>query len=571
MSSLTLGGATSDNVSFGSAASLDNLSPMTFLCILRATTLTAGRVIVGKQNTATAGLRFTVDTTVGTMNLRRQRATTALNYSANTLPLVTGKWMLAAFTMDMGATPAAHIYRADKDTPIAECGYSASNNGSGTPTSDASYNLRVGNDDRLTVAFQGDIAVVAIFNRVLTIQEIQDWYHNPRGTISGCVLYSRLGWYGTGTQPDWSGSGNNGTASGASLNTGPAVPRPGAGRRGCSYCAMSSGATLHTQSVGGTFSSAGALVRSTGKPLAGTVSSAGSLTSLRSRLLSLAGTVSSAGTLVRSTGKLLAGAVASAGTLVRSAAKTLAGTVSSSGALGTIKTRLLSLAGTVTSAGAITRSTSKALGGTVPSAGALQRLTGKPLAGTVTSAGILSSIKTRLLSLAGTFGSAGALSRSTGKGLAGSTAPAGSLQKGVGKLLGGAVAPSGDLTLTRVALLALAGTVGAAGTLVRSVGKVLAGAVGPTGTIRVSVSKLLAGTIASAGALTRTVQKVLGGVVGIVGALTTLLLGLIARPPKGRWTAFELNDSATGFSADQPSSFETDASGNDFDLSDPTP
>jgi len=55
------------------------------------------------------------------------------------------------------------------------------------------------------------------FDRALSLGEIRSLQFHPR-VLSGCVLYSHYGFNGTGTQPDWSGKGNSGTVTGATVS-----------------------------------------------------------------------------------------------------------------------------------------------------------------------------------------------------------------------------------------------------------------------------------------------------------------------------------------------------------------
>jgi hypothetical protein len=66
------------------------------------------------------------------------------------------------------------------------------------------------------LSFVGRGAILALFNRVLLLPEIQAWQYRPRN-LSGCVGFWRLGSNGTATQPDFSGNGNSGTVTGATV------------------------------------------------------------------------------------------------------------------------------------------------------------------------------------------------------------------------------------------------------------------------------------------------------------------------------------------------------------------
>jgi lysophospholipase L1-like esterase len=107
------------------------------------------------------------------------------------------------------------LFYGDLATPVVEeSSYFTSNDGSGTYGSDAASNAFVGGDSA-TLNFIGDIGWVRVFNRKLTLAEIQLEQYSKRPMTTGCVLDSE--YHGTGTQMDRSGNGNNGTVTGASV------------------------------------------------------------------------------------------------------------------------------------------------------------------------------------------------------------------------------------------------------------------------------------------------------------------------------------------------------------------
>lgn len=131
------------------------------------------------------------------------------------------------------------------------------------------------------------------------------------------------------------------------------------------------GGTTFTQSVAGTLTDAGALLKQTNTLKAGTLTDAGAI--------------------VRQTSKLLAGTLTDAGALVKQTNRSLAGTLTSSGALAALKTVLKALAGTLTSSGTILKQVGKAAGGTVGPVGTCARFITHALGGALTAAGALVS------------------------------------------------------------------------------------------------------------------------------------------------------------------------------------
>jgi len=217
---LTFGAATSDRVNHGSAASLDNLAALTAMAWVYPTTLTSSRTIISKyRGSSSIGWRLALSGTGGDISLEWFRTGTDMNYITSDTPLaITNAWYFVAMTAD---STVGHIYTGTLTTPVVESSYGASTAGSGSPDADGARSLFVGNVDATspTLAFQGRIAWAAVWNRVLTREEIQAQQFKPFCKSSdGCVLFTHLGWAGTGTQPDLSGSSNNGTVTGATVS-----------------------------------------------------------------------------------------------------------------------------------------------------------------------------------------------------------------------------------------------------------------------------------------------------------------------------------------------------------------
>lgn len=213
---LTLGAATSDRVDHGSAASLDNLDPFTMMMWLRVTSLTANRRFHEKN---AAVNRSFLSGGTGNISVDRGRSGGTAIYVTNDTPLTLNAWQLLAFTFDTGAGAGEviNIYMGDLTTLAVESTYGSTADGSGAISTDAAGNLVVGNrSSTFNRAFPGDIAVVTYVNAVLSLNQIRDWQFRPRQLVNS-VLYSHYGFNGTGTQPDWSGNGNSGTVTGATV------------------------------------------------------------------------------------------------------------------------------------------------------------------------------------------------------------------------------------------------------------------------------------------------------------------------------------------------------------------
>jgi hypothetical protein len=224
--SLTFGAATSDRVECGTMGAV-NATKLSLLDWFYPTTLGNNRSLITKVNAPlgwffqqrnATDLRFIwLDTSGGN----------GANYLTNNAALTVNKWWCVAVTMDQAGTGGARakIYLGDLVTPLTECTYGTATDSGVAYTDPSAQTFRLGNNAGLTVALQGRMAVAAyIENRVLSLGEVQSWQFAPR-MMAGCVGLWRLGDNGTGTQPDLSGNGNNGTVTGATQSDNPPLRR----------------------------------------------------------------------------------------------------------------------------------------------------------------------------------------------------------------------------------------------------------------------------------------------------------------------------------------------------------
>lgn len=211
----------SDKVNFGSAASLDALSigPSTLLIWVYpdASPPAVDGSFVRK---ATTGFVFSPSST-SQIQIVMTRATTNLNATASLANMSTygaSKWCCVATTWDStGANGDQQLWHGDLATPMAEAAaYVTQQVGSGTVTDTTALDFLVGNASSNNRVFDGKIAFIAAWNRRLSQVEMAIQQFRPHPT-SGCVLFSMLGYNGTGTQPDWSGNGNAGTVTGTAV------------------------------------------------------------------------------------------------------------------------------------------------------------------------------------------------------------------------------------------------------------------------------------------------------------------------------------------------------------------
>ncbi len=331
--SLLFGGATSDRVSIAAAASINDLDPFTYLLWLYPTATTNARRIFQKAlvGDTPGGYKFArlngTGGTSGNIEFTIKRATTDATRITNDRPLNAGlnAWVFLACGF-ASSVPEMHVWTGSLTALATENTYGTTNNGAGAVTGDNASDLVAGNYVTANQAFPGRIAVFAVFNRLLTLAEIRSWQFRPR-KIDGCVLFYELGFNGTATQPDWSGNGNAGTVTGATIAAHVPLGPPFGFDAGWFAGART---TRFAKIVAGTLTAAGALSRKTKKAMAGALSSAGAL--------------------AKKTKKFLAAALATAGALLTQYIP----------AGGT--TYFKSIAGTLAPAGALARKTKKILG-----------------------------------------------------------------------------------------------------------------------------------------------------------------------------------------------------------------
>lgn len=215
--SLTFGAATSDKVLVGHSG-LDNLQTLTKIAWVYPTTLSSRRFIAKGQGSHTQSA-FDMSNGLGNIRYIRGCATTDSTYAANNGVVTLNAWNFVACTFDINANPNTHIYSGSISTVAAEVTYATQTQGSGAIFDDTANQECIGNtNDSALTAFQGDIAWAAVWNRVLTLAEIQDQQYFPHVT-NGCVLFERLNNSTTGTQLDQSGLQNKGTVTGATVST----------------------------------------------------------------------------------------------------------------------------------------------------------------------------------------------------------------------------------------------------------------------------------------------------------------------------------------------------------------
>jgi hypothetical protein len=425
--SFTGGGTT--YADFGRVSSVDNLSTISALALVRVRALTSFAALLHKSATSTTGWRWTTDSAGSGMSFRFYR-TSNTTYATNTssgLVFPINVWRWVAFSADVSAGAGLKIafFSSDVDQFVAPVTLGTLTEGSGAQTADTASNLRIGQGSSAQAGAM-DVALVSLWTGRLTLHDFHEIQSNlfPTEHLQhSCLGFWRPGHDGQSSVPDLGPLRLNGAITGAQ--------------------ASSSGVT-NFWSNNRSYKSSGATIF----------------------YVSLGGDVTPSGVLVRSVSKVLSGSSSPSGQMVKSVAKSLSGSTTLSGALSTLKVIIRSVSGSVSPSGSIVRQVTKILSGTTSISGVLIKSTTKLLSGSSTPSGAFSALKVIIRSFSGSVSVSGSIVRQVTKTLSGSATASGSIVKTVYKLTSGSVSVYGSLakTITKV----LSGSVSAVGAVVAS-------------------------------------------------------------------------------------------------------
>lgn len=229
--------ASGQYVNAGSAASLDNLATIgqafTVWAWVYRTSNGGNQHIVTKDGSFPSGWAFVCDngTAEGETRLVIFRGTLDTDWTdaistSGQIPLNTWAFVAGTYSSTGGGVGTAKLFIGAETTNAVEPSYVRQQAGAtGAPSSDAAYNLYVGNLSRATtLPFLGRIQRSGVITRALTLAEIEAIRAGTlaQQNVSGTVLLYDLS--GTGTQTDLSGNGNDGTVVGATDSAGPTLP-----------------------------------------------------------------------------------------------------------------------------------------------------------------------------------------------------------------------------------------------------------------------------------------------------------------------------------------------------------
>lgn len=228
--SLLFGASSSDRVDHGSGATLDDLASggaMGAWVWFKPTSLSGVTVLISKE-VGFAGWELVNDN--GALRfLVTYAGATDDDATSNAAVLTNGVWNFAYGLNDQSAGQANRLFVGTLTAPATEvAGYINVTTGAGGRNSDAAAVLMVGNLDRTrTSAPSGSIqrgGAASVAKTLAEIQDIQRLTPPQIGLLSGVKL--SFDYRATGVQADYSGNGNTGTITGATLAANFFNPQP---------------------------------------------------------------------------------------------------------------------------------------------------------------------------------------------------------------------------------------------------------------------------------------------------------------------------------------------------------
>lgn len=218
---------TSDHIAFGSDVAYDQLATFTAYALLRPTaTVTAEKQVLSKMTSSYVGKMYIALIANDKIFCYINRMTTACTSASANSTLVTDVWNVVIVTW-AGVGSAPVVYRCELGGTTTNV-TSTSTAGSGSLYDDSAAQLRLATRDPLDATFYGGgMADCALWNRVLNSTELADLGlgKSPEFMPSGLVMSSRI--TGTASPEINAAGGTNGTVTGTTFLTHPAVVYPG--------------------------------------------------------------------------------------------------------------------------------------------------------------------------------------------------------------------------------------------------------------------------------------------------------------------------------------------------------
>jgi hypothetical protein len=220
-----------DQVSVTAAASINSLGTLTRLVWIWFDSFVANSGICGKGSAGSRkqilipGSAAALDAEVGgASGVFRAQAL----FTTFTPNITTGKWVCIADVCDVSNAASNKLFAGDLSTLMTEpSAYEIDSGTATTATDDSGSSLLIGTDNDGDATSDAKIAVFAMWNRVLSLAELQSQQMAQYVVVtSGCVCFLNLeplDLGGLDTQTDLSGNSNSGTPTGTVFSAHPAL------------------------------------------------------------------------------------------------------------------------------------------------------------------------------------------------------------------------------------------------------------------------------------------------------------------------------------------------------------
>ena len=199
-----------DECNFGSGTSIDGFTSFTFWAWIRPTSFATDSFIWSKG----LGAKSIKTDSTGVLICVVNRATTNASLGTSTT-MTLNAWNFIAFTYTESNGPKCYL--GSLTSVATECSYaSGPTTGSGASVDDSANDFMCPDDVGFSEGLDGDVAEVGYHNAELSLGQIRA-IQFKRKPVSSLRLHAIYGWDGTSNVPEYSGNGNNGTPTGATV------------------------------------------------------------------------------------------------------------------------------------------------------------------------------------------------------------------------------------------------------------------------------------------------------------------------------------------------------------------
>ena len=199
-----------DECNFGSGTSIDGFSTFTFWAWIRPTSFASDSFIWTKG----LGAKELKTEASAIISGSVTRATTTASFETTTT-LTLDVWNFIVFTYSESNGPKCFL--GSLTAAATECSYSSAPTvGAGATVDDSANDFMCPDDVGFSEGLDGDIAEVGYHNAEFSLGQIRA-IQFKRKPVSSLKLHAIYGWDGTSNVPEYSGNGNNGTPTGATV------------------------------------------------------------------------------------------------------------------------------------------------------------------------------------------------------------------------------------------------------------------------------------------------------------------------------------------------------------------